>query len=95
MDCLVAYDIRTGDADGERTLARVAAICERYGVRVQYSVFEVRVTATTFERLRGELLDVLRAKDRVAVYRFPGRLADSRLDISGAVDRELDDPWII
>lgn len=37
MDVLVTYDITTIDRAGERRLARVAAVCERFGERVQYS----------------------------------------------------------
>jgi len=40
MEILVAYDVSTTDAAGERRLRRVAKICEGFGQRVQNSVFE-------------------------------------------------------
>ncbi|HTI68628.1 MAG TPA: CRISPR-associated endonuclease Cas2, partial [Candidatus Limnocylindria bacterium] len=43
---LVAYDI----ADPKR-LHRVAMICENFGVRVQYSLFECWLEDDDFERL--------------------------------------------
>ena len=55
MDLLVTYDISTLTRAGERRLARVAAVCERYGRRVQYSVFECRVNDLGYVRLLAEL----------------------------------------
>lgn len=57
MDVLVTYDIATVSPGGQRRLAKVAAVCERYGTRVQYSVFECRVGAAALARLVGELSD--------------------------------------
>lgn len=92
---LITYDIRTATTEGERRLATVAAICERYGRRVQYSVFECRVSDTRLERLLVELGDVLHPDDVVDVYRFPGRLADARTRLGYRPTRELGDPWIL
>ncbi|MFO7281722.1 MAG: CRISPR-associated endonuclease Cas2 [Thermoanaerobacterales bacterium] len=96
MDVLVTYDVSTTSPAGERRLARVAAVCERYGTRVQYSVFECRLTSTALERLVGELLDEIDPEvDSVRIYRFPGDLTASCTTLGRPRDRALGDPWII
>ncbi len=50
MVYLVAYDISE-----PRRLARIAKICEDYGVRVQYSLFECRLEPDEFASLWSEL----------------------------------------
>ena len=52
MLVLVTYDIHVKDLDGERRLRRVAKQCVNYGVRVQNSVFECRVDAAQYTRLK-------------------------------------------
>jgi len=47
---LIAYDISSG-----RRLRRVERICDRYGVRVEYSVFECELHEEEFRRLWMEL----------------------------------------
>lgn len=96
MDVLVTYDIATLDRVGERRLATVAAICERYGERVQYSVFACRVSEVSYLRLLDELAAVLDPSvDRVDVYRIQGPLAESRTSLGQQVRRELGSPWIL
>lgn len=96
MDVLVTYDIRTADIAGERRLARVAAVCERYGSRVQYSVFECRVSDLTLVRLFGELEDVIDpSEDSVHVYRFSGAIAASRTALGRPAGHPLGQPWIM
>ena len=69
MDLVVTYDIATADAAGVRRLARVAAVCERYGVRAQYSVFECRIDGILRERLISELEDTIDPRvDSVHLY---------------------------
>ena len=43
MLVLVTYDVRTENKAGQKRLRDVAKICENYGQRVQYSVFECLV----------------------------------------------------
>lgn len=79
MDILVTYDVATLDRQGERRLARVAAICERFGVRVQYSVFECRLSPTAYQTFVGELQDVIKdAEDSVNLYRFDRPIPEVR-----------------
>lgn len=96
MDVLVTYDINTQTPEGERRLARVAAVCERYGVRAQYSVFECRLSETGLQRLWMELAEVIDHRmDSVNFYRFPGELAASRETLGRRKSPDLGRPWII
>jgi CRISPR-associated endonuclease Cas2 len=96
MDVLVTYDINTTTREGEVRLARVAQVCERYGVRVQYSVFECRLSDASLLKLHIELEGVIEpALDSVHLYRFPGALRDARTLIGRPRQRELGEPWIV
>lgn len=96
MDVLVTYDVSTLDAAGQRRLARVAAICERYGVRSQYSVFECRLSEASLQRLIGELLDAIEvSEDSIFIYRFDRPLPETRISLGYARGSRLGDPWII
>lgn len=68
---LVAYDI----SDHKR-LQKVASVCEDYGVRVQYSLFECRLETDEFDRFWKDLLDEIDAgEDRVVAYPMDARCA--------------------
>lgn len=71
MLMLVTYDVATGDADGRRRLRRVARLCQDYGQRVQYSVFECQVDATQWTILRTRLIsEIDETVDSLRFYRL-------------------------
>lgn len=85
VDVIVTYDVATIDRAGERRLARVAAVCERYGHRVQYSVFECRLDAILYERLVSELLAEIEVDvDSVNLYRLTGSVDSARQSLGRA-----------
>lgn len=96
MDVLITYDIATMNAAGERRLARVAAICERYGVRAQYSVFECRrLSPTSLQTLIGELLDVMQSDgDSIHIYRLERPMPEVRQSL-GIRKPTMGQPWIL
>lgn len=96
MDVLVTYDINTVSEGGERRLAHVAAVCERFGTRVQFSVFECRLSDTALQRLMLELLDVMDTKlDSIFLYRLPGHVEQLRVSLGKRDVRDLGDSWIL
>ena len=96
MDVLVTYDIADTETVGATRLRRVAQICEKYGQRVQFSVFECRLSPERLARLVGEVQDVIdRHRDSVIVYRFPGRLQDAKLRFGRSQNHELGQPWVL
>jgi CRISPR-associated protein Cas2 len=77
MYLLVAYDVETTTPEGRRRLRRVARVCQDYGQRVQYSVFEVSVGETDLVRFRGRLLgEIDPEKDSLRLYVLGGRFAE-------------------
>ena len=95
MDVLIAYDIDTTTVDGERRLVRVAKICEGYGTRVQYSVFECRLSPTKLARLTSELAATIRRSvDSVNIYRFDGAISAARTCL-GRRPHDPGRPWIL
>ena len=75
MLSLVAYDITD-----HRRLARVARVCEDFGVRVQYSLFECRLEEAEFEDFWLKLLcEIDEAEDRLVAYKIDARCARETL----------------
>ena len=71
MLTLVGYDI----TDPKR-LSRVARVCEDYGVRVQYSLFECRLEEAEFEEFWLKLLyEIDEDEDRVVAYKIDAKSA--------------------
>lgn len=73
VDVLVTYDVNTETSRGRKRLKQVATICLGYGQRVQYSVFECRVTRAQLEELEDRLVQTINAaEDRLRIYRLAG-----------------------
>lgn len=91
MLILVTYDVQTQDAAGRRRLRRVAQVCQSYGQRVQWSVFECVVGEKEFVLLRARLLGEMdKEKDSVRLY-FLDETARQRTEhhgVSKPVDLE-------
>jgi CRISPR-associated protein Cas2 len=71
---LVCYDIRN-----DKRLRRVAGICEGYGLRVQYSVFECDLTKASRVELERELKDEIKHDEDQVLFVTLGP-ADGRGD---------------
>ena len=96
MDYLVTYDIADTQGEGATRLRRVARICEKYGERVQFSVFECRQSPARLARMIGEIQDVMdHTLDSLIVYRFNGGIDDARLRFGRTQTHRLGEPWII
>ncbi len=96
MDVLITYDVADTQGEGASRLRRLAEICEKYGQRVQLSVFECRLSNVRLARLISEVQDAMDGRrDSVFVYRFPGKLADSTLRLGRQPDHELGRPWLL
>lgn len=96
MELLVTYDIATDDRAGQRRLHNVAKICEAFGIRVQYSVFECRLSVMARQQLENDLLDVIHPdSDQVNLYQFPGALAAARRTLGRPPAIDLDSAWLI
>ena len=77
MDILVTYDVNTLTKVGRSRLRKVAKICEGFGQRVQWSVFECTVTEANFAILENRLLKAIHEKeDSLRIYTLRGRRQD-------------------
>ncbi len=75
MLSLVAYDIAN-----HKRLTRVARVCEDYGVRVQYSVFECRLEEKEFQEFWLRLIDEIdESEDRLVAYKIDAKSARQTL----------------
>lgn len=71
MLLVITYDVDTTDVQGAKRLHKVAKLCERNGMRVQNSVFEVLVDAAQLVVLKAELSKVIdHERDSVRFYRL-------------------------
>jgi CRISPR-associated protein Cas2 len=96
MEFLITYDIATSDSAGATRLRRVAAACEGYGLRVQNSVFECHLSNTSHAELLVEIQDIIDpSTDSFNIYRFPGKLSDSRASFGRPPVATSAGPWIV
>ena len=69
MFVLVTYDVNTETSAGRKRLRKVAKACERYGQRVQNSVFECILDAGQCKLLKSELSDIIdKEQDSLRYY---------------------------
>lgn len=94
MDVLIAYDIADTETTGASRLRRLADVCEQYGQRVQFSVFECRLSKARLARLVGEVEDII-DRDSVLVYRFPGGIEAATLRLGRRQEHALGKPWVL
>ena len=79
MLMLVTYDVATGDAAGRRRLRRVARLCQDFGQRVQYSVFECQVDPAQWAALRARLISAIdESVDSLRFYRLGANWRDRK-----------------
>lgn len=87
MVVIVCYDIKTDSPGGPARLRKVALTCERYGTRVQNSVFELDVTPADLSKLKIELASLVDDEiDSIRIYRL-GKNAGPRTTVIGCVNR--------
>ena len=75
MLTLLAYDISE-----PKRLLKVARVCEDFGVRVQYSIFECRLDEAEFTEFWLQLLaQIDDEEDRLVAYKIDARCAKETL----------------
>ena len=91
MFYLVCYDVVS-----DRRRYRVARLLERYGMRVQKSVFECVLTPDIRESLQQRLERVIRAdEDQVRFYPMSPRYRKKVLILGEQPERRVDDVTFI
>lgn len=83
MMLVVTYDVNTVDQGGQKRLRKVAALCERYGIRVQNSVFELLIDAAQLVALKGQLEKIIdEDHDSIRFYRM-GNSWENKVEVMG------------
>lgn len=69
MMVVVVYDISGTEGNASKRHRNVVRTCQKYGVRVQKSVFECKVDAEQYCRMKRAIADVIDSqKDSVRLY---------------------------
>jgi CRISPR-associated protein Cas2 len=84
MMILISYDVNTEDSGGKTRLRRVAKICEKFGQRVQKSVFECLVSPDLLVKMKASLMKEMDPqKDSIRIY-YLGNNWEKRVEHIGA-----------
>lgn len=96
MLVLVSYDVQTSTKAGRRRLRRVAKVCQDYGQRVQFSVFECIVDPDQWVVLRQALIEEIdNSADSLRFY-FLGANWKRRIEHVGVKEAiDLEGPLIL
>ena len=79
MTYLVSYDIPSTKA-GDRRRAKLARNLVNYGLRVQYSIFEVSISPEKIDNLLTELTSYINPKeDSIRIYPLCGTCRDKAI----------------
>jgi len=93
---VVTYDVNTETKAGRRRLRRVAKICEDYGQRVQYSVFECSVDLMQMDAMLALLEKEIHPElDSLRVYRLHGSRNGAVKTLGKDTYRDFSDPLIV
>ena len=83
MLLVVAYDVETTNPTGAKRLRSVAKLCQKYGVRVQNSVFEIETSAAQLVELKGGLQSIIdQEQDSIRIYRL-GNSWQNKIEVLG------------
>ena len=83
MLVVATYDVDVTQKDGAKRLRHVAKICEKWGIRVQNSVFELLVSQSQFIRVKNELLKTINPEtDSIRFYQL-GNHFETKISVIG------------
>jgi CRISPR-associated protein Cas2 len=91
MFVLISYDVAVTSEGGQSRLRRVAKLCEDYGQRVQYSVFECIVDPSQWVTIKQKLIDEIEQETDSLRFYYLGSNWRRKVDHVGAkksIDQE-------
>jgi len=95
MMVLVSYDVSI-DENGQKRLRRVARVCQNYGQRVQYSMFECRLDPALWVEVKAKLIKEINPETDSLRFYFLGSNWKRRVEHVGAKpSRDPDAPLIL
>jgi len=84
MMILVSYDVSTVSAHGARRLRRIAKLCQDYGQRVQFSVFEIEVDPALWVKVKRRLCDLIDPETDSLRFYYLGAAWQNKVEHVGA-----------
>lgn len=84
MMILVTYDVSFKSEAGPKRLRRLSKLCQIYGQRVQYSVFEIEVDMAQWTALKNDLLNVMDKDEDSLRFYYLGNNWERRVEHVGA-----------
>jgi CRISPR-associated protein Cas2 len=84
MMVLVSYDVSTTSVGGPRRLRRIAKVCQDYGQRVQFSVFELEVDPASWVRIKQQMCDLINPDVDSLRFYFLGSKWQEKVEHVGA-----------
>lgn len=95
MMILITYDVKTENSLGQKRLRKVAKLCEKYGQRVQNSVFECVLDMSQYVYVKNELLKLIdSSEDNLRFYRL-GNNYKNQIEILGKKKEYSQDDLLI
>lgn len=83
MMILLTYDVNLTTESGKKRLHKIAKLCEKYGIRVQNSVFEISVDNVQLIELKSKILNIVDEEyDSVRIYKLSKKWSEN-LEIIG------------
>ncbi len=96
MLVVISYDVAVTEKNGPQRLRRIAKLCEDYGQRVQFSVFECVVDPAQWTRLRQQLIEEMNPRTDSLRFYFVGANWRRRIEHIGAKPvKDPDAPLIV
>lgn len=93
---LICYDVSFDKKGGPRRLRRIAKLCQDYGQRVQYSVFECIVDPAQWASLKNRLLGEYNEKCDSLRFYYLGKNYKNRVECTGRIKApEQEEPLIL
>ena len=86
MFVLLTYDIELKDENGNKRLRKVSKFCEKYGIRVQNSVFELNIMNGDLIKLKTQLQDIISENDSIRIYKL-GNNFQNKVEILGKFEK--------
>lgn len=86
MFILLTYDIEFNDENSKKRLKKVAKYCEKYGIRVQNSVFELNIHNGDLIKLKNDLLEIISENDSIRIYKI-GNNFQNKVEVLGKLEK--------
>ena len=83
MLLVVTYDVNTADPGGAQRLRQVAKLCERYGARVQNSVFECLLDTAQCRSLQNTLCKIMDPQRDSLRFYYLGKQYEKKIEHFG------------